>query len=152
MQRSPHGSCGAGRDLGTGNRNRTANFRIAQFVIKVPYPRHLVWPLFLGAVENFRFLNLEVYALTDPQGAVAEVKGQGLIKSTGRMYRQVYVVFLRAADGKIAFLREYFGPVRAAKALDTPILGLLILKRSEERRAFRRSTMAPPETLLWTHK
>jgi ketosteroid isomerase-like protein len=40
------------------------------------------------------------------------------------MYRQDYVVFLRAADGKIGFLREYFDPVRAAKALDTPILGL----------------------------
>jgi uncharacterized protein len=25
---------------------------------------------------------------------------------------------------KIVFLREYFDPVRAAKALDTPILGL----------------------------
>jgi hypothetical protein len=33
-------------------------------------------------------------------------------------------VFLRAADGKFAFLREYFDPVPAAKALDTPILGL----------------------------
>src|SRR4051794_13261466 len=60
--------------------------------------------------------------LADPQGAVAEVKGEGRIKSTGRVYRQGYVVFLRAADGKIAFLREYFDPVRAAKALDTPIL------------------------------
>jgi len=27
-------------------------------------------------------------------------------------------------DGKIAFLREHFDPVRAAKALNTPILGL----------------------------
>jgi hypothetical protein len=34
------------------------------------------------------------------------------------------VLFLRAAGDKIAFLREYFDPVRAAKALDTPILGL----------------------------
>jgi uncharacterized protein len=32
------------------------------------------------------------------------------------------VVFLRAANSKITFLREYFDPVRAAKALDTPIL------------------------------
>ena len=84
--------------------------------------RHATW--FVGAVETFRFFNLEVYALADPQIAVAEVKGEGLIKSTGRMYRQDYVVFLRAADGKIRFLREYFDPVRAAKALDTPILGL----------------------------
>ena len=84
--------------------------------------RHATW--FVGAVENFRFFNLEVYALTDPQIAVAEVKGEGLIKSTGRMYRQDYVVFLRAAEAKISSLREYFDPVRAAKALDTPILGL----------------------------
>ena len=84
--------------------------------------RHATW--FVGAVENFRFSDLNIYALADVQGAVAEVKGEGLIKSTGRMYRQNYVVFLRAADGKIAFLREYFDPVRAAKALDTPILGL----------------------------
>jgi ketosteroid isomerase-like protein len=62
--------------------------------------------------------------LTDEQGAVAEVKGEGLIKSTGRMYRQDYVVFLRAAEGRIAFIREYFDPVRAAKALDAPIRGL----------------------------
>ena len=84
--------------------------------------RHATW--FVGAVEKFRFFNLEVHVLADPQVAVAEVKGEGLIKSTGRMYRQDYVVFLRAADGKISFLREYFDPVRAAKALDTPILGL----------------------------
>ena len=84
--------------------------------------RHATW--FVGAVENFRFFDLNVYALTDPQGAVAEVKGEGLIKSTGRLNRQDYVIFLRAADGKITFLREYFDPVRAAKALDTPILGL----------------------------
>jgi hypothetical protein len=75
----------------------------------------------LGAVVNFRFFDLQVYVLADPQGAVAEVKGEGLIKSTGRMYLQDYVVFLRAADGKIAFLREYFDPVRAARALHTPV-------------------------------
>ena len=64
-----------------------------------------------------------MYALADPERAVAEVKGEGLIKSMGRMYRQDYVLFLRAVGGKIAFLREYFDPVRAARALDTPILG-----------------------------
>src|SRR5881275_1879878 len=83
--------------------------------------RHATW--FVSAVENFRFFELKIYALTDAQGAVAEVKGEGLIKSTGRMYRQDYVVFLRAAGGKIVFLREYFDPVRAARALDTPIPG-----------------------------
>ena len=84
--------------------------------------RHVTW--FIGAVENFRFYGLKVYAFADPEAAVAEVKAEGLIKPTGRMYHQEYVLFLRAVDGKIAFLREYFDPARAAKALNTPILGL----------------------------
>ena len=84
--------------------------------------RHVNW--FLGAVENFRFFNVRVYAFADPEAAVAEVSAEGLIKPTGRVYVQEYVIFLRAAAGKIAFLREYFDPVRAARALDTPILGL----------------------------
>jgi len=80
---------------------------------------HASW--FVGTLQNFRFFDLRLYALADPQGAVAEVKGEGLIKSTGRMYRQDYVLFLRAAGGRIAFLREYFDPVRAAKALNTQV-------------------------------
>ena len=81
---------------------------------------HVTW--FLGAVENFRFFDLKIYPFADPEGAVAEVKAEGLIKPTGRIYRQDYVLFLRAASSKIAFLREYFDPARAAKGLDTPIL------------------------------
>jgi uncharacterized protein len=84
--------------------------------------RHVTW--FLGAVEQFRFFDLQVYPCADPDAAIAEVKAEARIKPTGRLYQQEYVLFLRAVDGKIAFLREYFDPVRAAKALDTPILGL----------------------------
>jgi len=84
--------------------------------------RHVAW--FVGAVDRFRFFDLEVHPFADPEAAVAEVQAEGLIKQTGRIYRQTYVLFLRAAGGKIAFLREYFDPVRAAKALDAPILGL----------------------------
>jgi len=84
--------------------------------------RHVTW--FLGAVEKFRFSDVRVQALADGDAAIAEVKAEGLIKSTGRVYRQEYVVFLRAGAGKITVLREYFDPVRAARALDTPIVGL----------------------------
>ncbi|PYN77500.1 MAG: phenazine biosynthesis protein [Candidatus Rokuibacteriota bacterium] len=84
--------------------------------------RHVTW--FLGAVENFRFFDARVHPFADPEGAVAEVKAEALIKPTGRTYRQEYVLFLRAVGGKIAFLREYFDPARAAKALDAPILDL----------------------------
>jgi ketosteroid isomerase-like protein len=60
----------------------------------------------------------------DPETAAAEVKAEALIKSTGHMYRQEYVFFLRATRGKIAHRREYFDPVRPAKALEAPIVGL----------------------------
>ena len=83
--------------------------------------RHITW--FLGAVENFRFFDVKVYAFADPEAAVAEFKAEGRIKPTGRIYLQDYVLFLRAAGRKITFLREYFDPARAAQALDTPILG-----------------------------
>jgi hypothetical protein len=82
--------------------------------------RHVSW--FLGAVENFRFFDVEMHPFADPEAAVAEVKAEALIKPTGRLYRQQYVVFLRARNGKIAFLREYFDPARASRALDAPIL------------------------------
>ena len=36
---------------------------------------HATW--FLGAVENFRFFDLKLYALVDPQGAIAERSGGG---------------------------------------------------------------------------
>jgi hypothetical protein len=55
---------------------------------------------FVGVVENFRFFDLKVYPFADPEAAVAEVKGEGLIKSTGRVYSQDYVVFLRGTGGK----------------------------------------------------
>jgi uncharacterized protein len=79
---------------------------------------------FVGAVENFSFFDVRVHSFADPNAAVAEVKGEGRIKATGRVYRQEYVVFLRASAGKIAYLREYFDPTRAAKAMNTPILDL----------------------------
>ena len=79
---------------------------------------------FVGAVENFRFFDLRIHSFADADAAVAEVKGEGRIKTTGRVYRQEYVVFLRASAGKIAVLREYFDPTRAANAMNTPILDL----------------------------
>ena len=81
--------------------------------------RHVTW--FRGAIERFRFFNLVIHPFEDPTGAVGEVEAEGIIKSTGRVYRQNYVVFLRVAGGKIAFIREYFDPVRAAKAMGLSI-------------------------------
>ena len=41
--------------------------------------RHVTW--FLKAVENFRFFDMNVQAMNDPEAAAAEVKAEGLIKA-----------------------------------------------------------------------
>ena len=79
---------------------------------------------FLGAVENFRFIEPRIWAFADHLAAVAQVKAEARVRPTGRLYRQEYVVFLRAKDERIAHLREYFDPTRAAKAMDAPLLDL----------------------------
>jgi hypothetical protein len=45
---------------------------------RVEVVRHATW-----FVEYFRFLDRKVYPFADPEAAVAEVKSEGLIKSTG---------------------------------------------------------------------
>lgn len=84
--------------------------------------RHANW--FAGAVKDFRFFDPVIIATDDPLCAVARVRAEGLISATGRAYRQEYVVFLTARDGRIAHLREYFDPVQAALALDAPVVGV----------------------------
>src|SRR5262249_880403 len=83
---------------------------------------HVRW--FLGAVENFRFIDPKVYAFTDPQAAVEQVRAEALIKPTGRFYRQCFVVFLRAAGNKIRYFGDFFAPPRGAKSMGAPILDL----------------------------
>jgi uncharacterized protein len=79
---------------------------------------------FLSAVENFRFIEPRISAFADPLAAVVQVKAEALIKPTGRVYRQEYVMFLVAKAGKIAYIREYFDPTRAAKSMNESILDL----------------------------
>ena len=83
---------------------------------------HVGW--FVGAVENFRFFDLKIHPGATPSEASAEVKAEGLIKPTGRIYQQDYVLFVRVENDKLAFIREYFDPVRAAIALNAPIPAL----------------------------
>jgi uncharacterized protein len=83
--------------------------------------RHATW--FLGAVDIFVSSTSSCMASPIRKAQSTKSAPERLIKATGRIYRQDYVVFLRAAGGKIACLREYFDPVRAAKALNTAILG-----------------------------
>lgn len=84
--------------------------------------RHAAW--FASAVSAFRFSGLEILSAAGQQQAVGRVRAEGRIDATGRTYEQEYVVFLTARDGAIVHLREYFDPVRAALALDAPIVGV----------------------------
>jgi hypothetical protein len=97
--------------------------------IEFPYaPKHHTQKL-EGAEAIFRFftnigLYFEGYALTeatiyetsDPNVIVAEYGGSSTSKETGLPYRQRYVSFLTARDGKIAHIREYYNPVHVLVA------------------------------------
>lgn len=83
---------------------------------------HVGW--FVAAVENFRFFDLQVHPGAVACEASAEIKAEGMIKPTGRLYQQDYVLFVRVENGKLAFIREFFDPVRAAIALQAPIPAL----------------------------
>ena len=63
----------------------------------------------------------QIDAFADHSKAVAQVKAEGIIKTTGRIYRQDYVWFVEAENGKLRFIREYFDPIQAAHALDEQI-------------------------------
>ncbi|AYD66532.1 MULTISPECIES: nuclear transport factor 2 family protein [unclassified Achromobacter] len=84
--------------------------------------RHAGW--FVDAVSDFRFFDTQIVATDDAHHAVARVQAEGKVAATGRHYQQEYVVFLTVRDGRIARLREYFDPVKAALAFDAPIVGV----------------------------
>jgi len=78
---------------------------------------------FALGVPDFRFYDLTVYPGDNPLTATGHIKGEGLVHTTGRFYRQEYVMFMRANEkGKIAQMREYYDPVPAAKALNIPVI------------------------------
>jgi ketosteroid isomerase-like protein len=83
--------------------------------------RHAAW--FAEAVKDFQFLDVQVFPMANASTAVASMRGQGTIVSTGRSYQQEYVVFLWSKDGQITCLREYFDPVRAARAMGIALAG-----------------------------
>ena len=80
---------------------------------------HAAW--FIAAVEDFRFYDVQLDAFAEHSKAVAQVKAEARIKATGRIYRQNYVLFVEAENGKLKFIREYFDPIQAAHALDETI-------------------------------
>jgi ketosteroid isomerase-like protein len=81
--------------------------------------RHAAW--FRDAVKDLRFFDIRLHAMEDPKAALAEIRAEAVIKSTGRLYRQDYLVLLRSRDDQIVGLWEYFNPVRVAEAMEAAV-------------------------------
>jgi uncharacterized protein len=81
--------------------------------------RHVTW--FRGAVDRFRFFNLAIHPFEGSYRRSWRGRGGGDHQIYWARLSTELRVFTRVADGKIAFIREYFDPVRAAKAMDLPI-------------------------------
>jgi uncharacterized protein len=71
---------------------------------------------FVARVEGLIFDDLKIYQISGADAVFAEFQGRAKVISTGRQYRQNYVVYLCAEDGKIIFAREYFDPARVVAA------------------------------------
>lgn len=73
---------------------------------------------FLARIGDF-FQDLEMgepkIQLTE-EGLVAEIHGESTSKETGRRYVQDYVMMLRARDGKIAEVKDYYNPMKVLYA------------------------------------
>lgn len=66
--------------------------------------------------ENVSIGEPKFYETTDPNVIVAEYPGGSTSKETGLPYRQNYVSFVTAKDGKIAHIREYYDPIQVLVA------------------------------------
>lgn len=73
-------------------------------------------PVMKGA-ENFRFKNIKIFPGEDENHVSGEYEMNGVIKKTGRRYRQLYGGRLIAENGKIKLLREFCHTVEVARAM-----------------------------------
>ena len=71
---------------------------------------------FLGMLDGIQFGEPTFISLSDPDQAIAEFRGEGTVKGTGRQYVQNYLVHIRCAQGKIVHIREFFDPTQITSA------------------------------------
>jgi uncharacterized protein len=98
-------------------------------VVELPYaPKHHTGRL-EGKAAVLRFLTNvgvyfsdlqigepRIYETGDPNQIIAEYPGSSISKETGLPYRQNYVAFVTAKDGKISHIREYYNPINVLVA------------------------------------
>ncbi|BBX65975.1 hypothetical protein MSAS_51490 [Mycobacterium saskatchewanense] len=71
---------------------------------------------FLDSVQDFKISGVIIYQIEGDDAVIAEFSGTANVAATGRTYNQDYIVYLRAQDGKIIHVREYFDPARTVAA------------------------------------
>jgi ketosteroid isomerase-like protein len=74
---------------------------------------------FMNAVTNFRAGPPRIHQVDGEDAIIAEFTADADVVPTGLTYHQDYVVYLRARDGKIVLLREYFDPSRVVACFVT---------------------------------
>jgi uncharacterized protein len=73
-----------------------------------------------GQIEFDEVKNLDVHQTVDPETAVIEMTATGRVKATRAPYEMSYVVVLKLVDGRMALYRDYWNPLVALEALQTP--------------------------------
>lgn len=69
----------------------------------------------LPGMPNLTFSNVSVYS-TEDNSYVAEAHAETVIPSTGKLYKQDYVMIFKLKEGKIHFYREYWNTMAGIDA------------------------------------
>ena len=70
---------------------------------------------FLSSVRDLRFTPPRLHRLAEEDAVFAEFSGECTVISNGRLYSNDYAFYLRAANGRIALIREYINPLNSMK-------------------------------------
>jgi ketosteroid isomerase-like protein len=71
---------------------------------------------FFGQFSDFNIEVKKIHRIEGEDAAIAEFAATATVISTGKIYNQDYVLFVRAENGKIISYREYFDGSRIVAA------------------------------------
>jgi ketosteroid isomerase-like protein len=71
---------------------------------------------YLASVRDLKFTQPRIHRLALEDAVFAEFSGECTVIANGRPYSNDYAFYLRAANGRIALIREYINPLNSMKA------------------------------------
>ncbi|NKY33029.1 SnoaL-like domain-containing protein [Nocardia speluncae] len=78
---------------------------------------------FFGSVPDLVIDSLVVHDTTDPELFVLELHGRATVAQNGNIYANTYCTHMRARDGKVTLIREYFDPNVVVGAFGVELIG-----------------------------